>query len=186
MISALIILCAAIAAVVTGTIGGPRESNSGSDFDIFDPSTWIPRWLDSNPHGGDSPYDFNTWDTKESCRGLELRIINNLEEKWEPYFERAIADWESGEPDVLTLNVRRDSLHDPIYGKSSTHSSGCDPEQGVLKVCNGDYGDTDWVGVNHAVIQWKHIVSSVAKMNDFHLDKLGSDAKQWTMCHELG
>ncbi|KAL7554251.1 hypothetical protein ACHAWF_017672 [Thalassiosira exigua] len=159
-----------------------NRTSSDSDFDIFDPSTWMPDWLDSNPHGGDTPYDFSTWDTKvagkNACTGLELAIVDKLDDKWTPYFEQAVADWEGGEPDVLTLNVRKDSFYQEF--------GGCDALQGVLVVCNGDYGNTDWVGINHAVIQLGHIVSSVAKMNDYVLDKLGDAAKQWTMCHELG
>ena len=50
----------------------------------------------------------------------------------------------------------------------------------------GDYGETDWIGVNHSVIRWKHIISSIAIMNDYHLDKMSDAAKQNTMCHELG
>lgn len=117
---------------------GSSGTASDADFDIFDPSTWIPDWLDFNPHGGDSPYDFNKWNTniagKSACNGLELDVVDKLDDKWAPYFDQAIADWDRGDPDVLTLNVRKDSFYEEF--------GGCEALQGVLVVCNGDYGNT--------------------------------------------
>mmetsp|Transcript_34044 Transcript_34044/g.59829 ORF Transcript_34044/g.59829 Transcript_34044/m.59829 type:complete len:364 (+) Transcript_34044:122-1213(+) len=173
-VAALILIIAIIAVAASGVFS--KDSSASSDFDLFDPSTWIPRWLDDNPHGGDTPYDFNTWDNQRSCKGLDLQIINNLDDKWEPYFKRSIDDWENGDPDVLSLLVREPPFQDPE----------CEPVQGVMKVCNGDYGETNWIGANTIVIQWNYIISSVAIMNDYHLDKMSDAAKQNTMCHELG
>ncbi|KAL7536589.1 hypothetical protein ACHAXR_007261 [Thalassiosira sp. AJA248-18] len=148
VVAVIILIVTIISVALSGVFS---KDSATSDFDLFDPSTWIPRWLDDNPHGGDTPYDFNTWDTQRSCKGLELHIINNLDDQWQPYFERSIDDWENGEPDVLTLHVRKPVFHDP----------GCEPSQGVMKVCN-------------------------AMMNDYHLNKMSKEAKQNTMCHELG
>lgn len=169
------ILVGGIIAVAASNNVFSTDSGTSSDFDLFDPATWIPRWLDKNPYG-DKPYDFSLWDTERRCNGLDLHVINNLEEKWQPFFERSIEDWDNGDPDVLTFNVRKPVWHDP----------GCEPRNGVLKVCSGDYGETDWIGVNHAVIHSNFILSSVAIMNDFHLDAMSDAAKQNTMCHEIG
>ena len=127
----LILISAAIAVAASGVFSKDKDalSDAMSDFDLFDPSTWIPRWLDDNPHGGDTPYDFNTWDTQRSCNGLDLHIINNLDDKWEPYFQRSIEEWGNGEPNVLTFSTRKPTFHDPE----------CEPIEGVLKVCNGAY-----------------------------------------------
>ena len=164
------------AAIAVGTSGAFKGEDSETEFDIFDPSTWIPRWLDDNPHGGNTPYDFSLWDNYSSCRGLQLDVVNNLDSKWEPYFQQSIDDWENGSPDVLTLRVRKSIYNDP----------NCEPMDGVMKVCNGDYGSTKWIGINNVVIQFNFIISSVAKLNDYYLDKMSNAAKQNTMCHELG
>ena len=165
-----------IAAASSGVFSFNKEDD-GSTFHPFDPMTWkLPDWLDSNPHGGNSPFDFNAWEQSRHCRGLKLRIINNLDEKWEPYFQRSIKEWEQGDPDVLSLSVAKAAVHDPA----------CEFVMGSMKVCNGDYGNTDWVGLNEVMLLDDQIIASVAFMNDYHLDRMSVEAKQNTMCHELG
>ena len=119
---ALVLICAIIAGTVSGVFTKLKETATSSDFDLFDPSTWH---IDINPHGDgrDTPFDFNTWESP-GCAGLELHVIDNLEDKWEPYFKRSIADWDNGEPDVLTLHVRKPTFFGP----------GCEPSEGLLKV----------------------------------------------------
>ncbi|KAL3802523.1 hypothetical protein HJC23_012542 [Cyclotella cryptica] len=172
------ILSTRIAAIVSA-VTTPRNESSTSSFDLFDPSSWLPSLLDhldTNPHGGNTPYDFSLWNTGRSCTGLELNIVDNLDERWKPHLTQAVADWDNGSPDALTLRVRQISEYDPE----------CTPVRNVLKVCNGDYGNTDWVGINVAVVLNDYISSSVAKMNDYHLDRMREGSMQWTMCHELG
>lgn len=54
---------------------------------------------------------------------------------------------------------------------------------GKIKVCNGDYGETKWRGINEVNFADGFIIYSVAKMNEFYLNYDGDDAKQYTMCH---
>eukprot|EP00970_Alexandrium_tamarense_P015094 scaffold4733_cov170-Alexandrium_tamarense.AAC.8 len=140
------IIAGAVAAVYT-----QNTSNSG----LLD---WIPflEFLDNNPHGGNTPYDFSLWRTPlRSCRGLELYIVDNLDDRWKPFLQQAVDDWDNGSPDALTLHLRQITTRDPD----------CTPVQNVLKVCNGDYGKTDWVGVNIAVIKHDFITSSVGEQS---------------------
>ena len=58
--SALILVGVGVLVATTISGGDGEDTNAGSDFDLFDPSTWLPDWLDKNPHGGDTPLDFNT------------------------------------------------------------------------------------------------------------------------------
>ena len=170
LVSVIILISASIALAVSGVFS---TGGAMSEFDLFDPSTW----LDNNPHGGNSPNDFNTWGIGRSCKGLDLQVINNLNEKWESYFQQSIDDWENGSPDVLTLNVRKSSPYDPE----------CEPIQGVTKVCNGDYGPPNWLGWNTIVVNTANdIISSVAMMNDYRLNKRSVATKQHIMCHEIG
>ena len=170
----ILVLCIAVA--IAASVAPSRENSS---FNLLDPSSWLPSLLDHldyNPHGGDSPYDFSLWNMGRGCHGLDIGIIDNLEERWKPFLKTAVFDWDNGEPDAITINVREISRYDPE----------CSPVRNLLKVCNGDYGSTDWVGVNIALVIDGFISSSVAKMNDYHLNSMSDGAKQWTMCHELG
>mmetsp|Transcript_4283 Transcript_4283/g.6619 ORF Transcript_4283/g.6619 Transcript_4283/m.6619 type:complete len:307 (-) Transcript_4283:5111-6031(-) len=165
------------AAASSGVFSFNEENDFSSTFDPFDPTTWkLPDFMDTNPHGGNSPFDFNVWGQSRHCRGLKLKIINNLDEEWEPYFQQSIKDWEQGDPDVLSLSVTKAAVHDPD----------CEFVMGSMKVCNGDYGNTDWVGLNEVMLLDDQIIASVAFMNDYHLDRMSVEAKQNTMCHELG
>jgi hypothetical protein len=56
-----------------------------------------------------------------------------------------------------------------------TEDPSCTPVDGILKVCNSDYGQTGWKGINECAINGLNkIVQSVAKMNEYYLS--GSSA----------
>jgi hypothetical protein len=129
------------------------------------------------PWNATNPDDAQRWDN--NGQGLSLTILNALDESWYGYFEKAIADWEAGLDgiDPLTLTT-----------KVVAQEYDCTPENGFQKVCNGDYGDTGWNGINTITMYGGGLLiqSSAAKMNEYYLNH-GSDAlKQYTMCHELG
>jgi hypothetical protein len=113
--------------------------------------------------------DTARWETY-GFNGLELTVENALEDRWTPYFQEYISQWDQGTPDSLKLNTIR----------VSTDSS-CQPSLGVVKVCNGDYGNTDWLGVTFNLVQHGVIVLSTIKMNDFHLDGMNEDDRRYTM-----
>jgi hypothetical protein len=94
------------------------------------------------------------------------------------YFDEAVNDWNNGDPDVLTLT-----------SSVAGYDPDCKPIEGVMKVCNNDYGDTGWYGINEISAFGKIIVTSVAKMNDFYFPAEASempDRRLYTMCHEIG
>merc|ERR1712087_10936 len=62
----------------------------------------------------------------------------------------------------------------------------CEPVFQSMKVCNGDYGPTPWVGVNEMILEDDKIIMSRAKMNDYYLSSASEAKKQYTMCHEIG
>jgi len=123
-----------------------------------------------DPHRGSA----NEWQSGGS--GLEMTLVDALDTQWHPYFDRAVQDWDNGTPDALTLSTE---LGEP--------DSSCSTVSGVIKVCNGDYGETDWIGINEILLQGGFIVASTAKMNDHFFNEGADDAKrQYTMCHEIG
>lgn len=110
--------------------------------------------------------------------GLKLQQVNALDSRWEPYFYQAVSDWDNGNPDCLDLSTSK-----------TTPDSQCEPIDGKSKVCNGDYGNTQWRGINQALVQNGYIVASTSKMNDYYVTKGSSNLAnemQYTMCHEMG
>jgi hypothetical protein len=99
-----------------------------------------------------------------------------LEDKWQVEFQKAVYDWDNGNPDALTLSTIR-----------VDYDFSCSQVEGVMKVCNGNYGETGWLGINIiASTKAGIIVSSVAKMNEYYLTNAAEAQRQYTMCHEMG
>lgn len=110
--------------------------------------------------------------------GLELDILNACSDDYLPFVQTAIRNWEEGSPiDSLTLFETR-----------VPYEKDCEPENnmGKLKICNGDYGDTRWRGLNEVLIRQNVIVASGASLNQFYLDFESDAQKLYTSCHELG
>eukprot|EP00573_Skeletonema_grethae_P010686 CAMPEP_0201705912 /NCGR_PEP_ID=MMETSP0578-20130828/47236_1 /ASSEMBLY_ACC=CAM_ASM_000663 /TAXON_ID=267565 /ORGANISM="Skeletonema grethea, Strain CCMP 1804" /LENGTH=530 /DNA_ID=CAMNT_0048194251 /DNA_START=152 /DNA_END=1741 /DNA_ORIENTATION=+ len=165
-------------AVVTGVtlivlvliFGGPKA--------VIDPNTWMPGWPDgSNPNDVGKVGEHNMWVADLVDNGLNLIVLNSLDRgsDWNDFFRESISDWDNGTPDSVTLKVRR-VPKDPE----------CTPVRRTMKVCNGDYGPTDWRGVNQIILANDFIISSVAKMNDYYLEGTNRAQKLYTMCHEIG
>ena len=118
------------------------------------------------------------WRRSNTDGGLSLKIVNALDTQWHAYFDVAVSDWDNGAPDALTLSSEVASVPDPD----------CTMIDGLLKMCNKDYGRTDWMGVNEVLTFDEEITASIGMMNDYFFgSSLGDHAKrQYTMCHEMG
>jgi len=102
-----------------------------------------------------------------------LTLRNALDDTWQDAFEAAVADWR--ESDALVLTTERVEVD---------HT--CTPVDGVMVVCNANFGATGWVGINENTITGKVITGSVAKMNEYYLRNANDAHRQFTMCHEVG
>jgi hypothetical protein len=129
------------------------------------------------PWNATDPSGAQRWEN--SGQGLSLTILNALDSSWYTYFDAAVADWEAGLDgvDPLTLTT-----------KVVTAETECTPETGYQKVCNGDYGDTGWNGINTILTSGSDLIiqSSAARMNEYYLAHGSEALKQYTMCHEMG
>ena len=105
--------------------------------------------------------------------GLHLTLKNALDDTWQSAFDLAVADWQ--ESDALKLSTERVEVD---------HT--CKKVDGVMVVCNANFGATGWVGINENSIMGNVIVSSVAKMNEYYLLNANDAHRQFTMCHEIG
>jgi hypothetical protein len=141
----------------------------------------LDQFINDDPHRNvTGPDNANTWASPNFLLlpGLRLRVLNALTEEWHPFFEAAMSDWENGSPDVLTLTSVTVS---PAFDCKAE-----DQVEGVMKVCNGNYGDNGWRGLSTCVITDGTILSCLAQMNEFYLQGSTDEWKQYTMCHELG
>jgi hypothetical protein len=145
--------------------------------DDLDPASWMPGFPEGDPNLG-SVGEHNRWYVSDDeGGGLTLPVLNNLVDgsDWTSYLEGSVSDWDSGTPDAVTLRIR-----------SMDYDPDCRAVRMAMKVCNGDYGPTDWRGVNQVLLQDDYIITSIAKMNDYYLEGTNAAQKQYTMCHELG
>jgi len=111
--------------------------------------------------------------------GLELNIRNALSSDWERFFVQAVNDWDAAP--ALSLSYDVSTLEDPL----------CDHASGIIKACNGYYGENQMLGWNELMYyesaNGKNIVvSSVIKINDTYLNGTPDSQKQYVMCHEIG
>jgi hypothetical protein len=138
-------------------------------------SNFIPDWDDfaqEDPFDATAPEDADRWPSNGN--GLQLNVINSLDERWYTNFNTAIAEWDAGNPDSLILTT-----------STQVPDSACNPVDGAIIVCNGNYGDTRWRGLNQVLIRGPYIAASAARMNEFYLQDSGEDQRQYTMCHEV-
>ena len=83
-------------------------------------------------------------------------------------------EWDKGEPDAVSFIIER--VSDPE----------CKAAMNSMIVCNGDYGRTDWRGINEFVTRNGYIIYSVAKLNDRFLAGADQDLRTYVCCHEVG
>ena len=129
------------------------------DNDPYEGSAEVLKWHD----------DFVKYDDG----GLHLTLQNALDDTWQDAFDAAVDDW--SESEALVLTKERVAVD---------HT--CKRVDGVMVVCNANFGATGWVGINENSIMRGVIVSSVAKMNEYYLRNANDAHRQFTMCHELG
>lgn len=142
------------------------------NFTGFSPDLW-----NDDPFVGDNTT--NVWIGHTSGKGgLSLELWNALDENWQTEYAEAVSDWNNlCNPTVLVLTT-----------KDVEVDYECSQADGVMKVCNGNYGETGWLGINEVLksVPQGIIQSSVAKMNEHYLLNADYDERLYTMCHELG
>ncbi len=148
-------------------------------FFVFNPDQvgdFIPnpdQFKEEDPFNSANTADANLWRTKGKV-GLELVVVNALDDIWHPYFFTAVDQWDKGTPDTLALAVE-------VGSPDST----CTAVDGKLKVCNGNYGATNWRGINKILLENGWIYSSAARMNEYYVSANDDSQRQYTMCHEV-
>lgn len=150
-----------------GDLTGALENFTG-----FTPDLW-----DEDPFVGNNAT--NVWQGYTKGEGgLYLELWNALNTSWQTEYSEAVSDWNNWcDTKVLVLTSKRVEI-----------DNACSQVDGVMKVCNGNYGETGWLGINEVLksVPQGIIQSSVAKMNEHYLLNADYDERLYTMCHELG
>ncbi|EJK48811.1 hypothetical protein THAOC_32358 [Thalassiosira oceanica] len=132
--------------LVWSTVYGSRA------IDQPDPTARLPGWPDEDPFLG-AVGDHSVWDT-EGRSGLTLQVLNNLDpnsSNWREILVHSIQQWNDGSPKAVEVNIRE-----------VTYDPDCHAVRKALKVCNGNYGPTNWRGYNQILLQGEYILASVA------------------------
>lgn len=110
-------------------------------------------------------------------KGLAITVMNSCHDSWTPIFNLYVYAWDNGTPDALTLTTEKHP-HDPD----------CQAHAGRINVCNGNYGNTKWLGVAYSFRRASSgfVVSSTIYLNDYHLKEASMSKRKYTMCHEIG
>jgi hypothetical protein len=123
-------------------------AGGGNNIPGFIPDNWSD-FAQEDPFNQTTPEQADRW--RNNGNGLSLEIVNALDDKWYSYFYQAISDWDAGNPDVLSLST---SVRSP----DSTGE--CASLDGKIKVCNFDYGPTNWRGKSNNVLLREWIMLS--------------------------
>lgn len=135
----------------------------------------LPPFFFQDPFEGVPPESTSKWNNGQDNSGLSLTIANYATDDWSGEFAQAIQDWDNGTPDALTLTT-----------ETYAYDEACEFEDGIMKVCNDDYGETGWKGLNEYMVDGQNIiVNSRAKMNEYYLAGASAEERQYVMCHEV-
>lgn len=168
-----IAVCAALA-LALGLYFGVFDEQDIEDVTGLDVPS-LPPFFFNDPFEGIPQNETAKW-ANGGSGGLDLTIVNYCQDDWLSAFDQAILDWDNGVPDALTLSTQY-----------MNYDAVCDFQDGIMKVCNKDYGENGWKGLNEYMVTSNDvIINSRAKMNEYYLSAASADERQYVMCHEIG
>jgi hypothetical protein len=118
------------------------------------------------------------WDS--SVIPVPLDIGDNLTGPWSAHLAQAVADWDSGTPDVLDLQLG-----------AGASDADCSPTLWRIEVCNGFYGANGWLGIARIwITRGSRIAQATTQVNDTYFEGpygYGTDNwRQLVTCQEVG
>ena len=156
---------------------------AGYDFHKETLPPFLVDWIYESRNGWDDTVaaDIPKWEMPETSAAggsssalIQLEVINGLDDSWQSYFDQTLQDWNQGDPaNIVELSVTK--LDRPVPN--------CDFVRGKIMMCNGDYGATDFHGMNHILVYGSTITASLAKLNEYYMKDASRARKQYTICH---
>lgn len=184
IVSIVCCLCIAVVLVVVlvwnfviRTVDAGAEAVGLDDFsNVLDniqvDVNWDDIWSQEPGFTGGPSGTLNRWETDAGQQGLQLEIYNALDSTWQDIFAEAVADWQDSE--ALTLSTTEVTI-----------DRECQFVDGVMKACNANYGDTNWVGLNEVELIDGYITASVAKLNEYYLRNADYYKRRYTVRQRL-
>ena len=107
-------------------------------------------------------------------------VHNNVSSVWDPYLDRAVADWNASS--VIQ------SPYGSAYGPLSSARK-CSSTTGAIEVCNTTYGQNGWLGIAGISLSGGHIIKGYTKLNDTYFNMAQYNTPAWrrmVTCQEVG
>jgi len=147
---------------------------AGYQFDRNKMPAFVQSTIFDRKEGGfddnEDPSSLPKWDTRDGI--LKLEILNQLDDSWQAYLTQTLDDWNQ-DTSLLDLTVTDMDVNPD-----------CDFVRTKIVMCNGDYGPTDFEGMNHVIVDSDNlIVASLAKLNEYYMKKANEARKEYTICH---
>jgi hypothetical protein len=126
-------------------------------------------------------YANHSWDDYHWAREnnpFTVPLQDNVGPGWDRYLETASDDW--SESDVLNTEIAGGG---PRREKCGT------PKNGRVRVCNGGYGRTGWLGLARIWVRGDHIARGQVKLNNTYFKRPRYDTPEWrnlVTCQEVG
>jgi len=130
------------------------------------------------PLGAKADHEWMRWGARDR---LVLEVGNNMDPRWHPQLEAAVAGWsvtDHGNPVRLKI----------VPGAGNPD---CGIVPGRIEICNWDLGPTGWSGATWAehdeqgnVTAMRIIINDYYHPDDEQWDRAKN--RQWIVCHELG
>jgi hypothetical protein len=127
-----------------------------------------------------SSHSWNGYHWARTRNPFTLKVADNLTSSvWRFHLAQASKDWNSGNTPVMTAI---------IAGPSGNNR--CTMVAGTVQVCNGTYGNTDWLGLAsiNLATGTKYITQGSVKLNDSYFDTAtynNPNERQHVVCQEL-
>lgn len=113
---------------------------------------------------------------------FDLTIINSTTPDWDVHVAHAISDWSRSS----VLNM----IEDTSGSTAKRVRRQCKGGNGLVRICNLDYGFTGWLGIAGISIDTNgHITTGYTKLNDSYFSTSYYDNYEWKQsvtCQELG
>lgn len=123
---------------------------------------------------------FHRWSTyhwQRTAAEISPPIGDNVDSKWDPYFQRVVDDWNK------SIRIQSSLV------AGSTNPKNCKAVAGTIQVCNSRYGNTGWLGIAQIWLSGGHISQGITKLNDTYFDTAQYNTPAWrrmVFCQEVG
>jgi hypothetical protein len=122
-------------------------------------------------------HSWNGYHWKRTTAELTVPVGDNVNSNWDGYLNTAVADWNQS----TVINSPK------VPG--STNPRNCKAVAGTIQVCNGNYGQTGWLGIASIWLSGGHISQGTTKLNDTYFNMAQYNTPSWralVTCQEVG